>query len=387
MNCWTRLMLVYLVAAVVAGLSLACARDDPAPPSPLESTPISSPGPVAATVSPAATSVPTAAGPVQTLRATEPAAAATGPAAGPTVVSAAVSASPESAGGSLRLISSRAAAVPSSVPAGLLSAGFSGGRFSYGSHSSASPQAVPTEGGLTVSATGAVTVAADEAYVVVVPEQYYGPSGPEQMTGQDRRQIRENLAQLGISEEAVEFGGLARYGPAGISVAVELAELAGKREQVLEAVEQVVRRYESHGIIYSLTEENCEGALSLARREAIPRAEKSADDLAQALGVSRGMVIGALEYPLTSHVFGPFSANIRACGAQAPSPYPSLVPFDAGAEVEVTVGYVTGRMCAVTSRGPACRRESVSSRFRVRISEVLRTQAGHVMRPSGVRKS
>ncbi len=334
MNSWTRLMLACLIAAMVAGLSVACARDDPAPPSSLESTPISSPEPVVATVSLADTSIPPTARPVQTLRATEPAAAATEPAASPTVVSA----SPESAGGSLRLISSRAAAVPSSVPAGLLSAGLSSGWFSYGSHSSPSPQTVPAGGGLTVSAIGAVTVEADEAYVVVVPEQYYGPSGPEQMTGEDRQQIRENLAQLGISEEAVEFGDLARYGPASISVEVELDELAGKREQVLDAVEQVIRRYESHGIVYSLTEENCEGALSLARREAIPRAEKSADDLAQVLGVGRGMVIGALEYPLTSRVFGSFSTNIRGCGAQAWSPYPSLVPFDAEAEVEVTVG-------------------------------------------------
>ena len=158
------------------------------------------------------------------------------------------------------------------------------------------------------------------------------------MTSEDRQQIRESLAQLGISEEAVEFGELARYGPTSISVEVELDELAQKGEQVLGAVEHVIRRYESHGVIYSLTEENCDGALSLARREAIPRAEKSADDLAQALGMSRGMVTGALEYPLATYVFGPFSTNIRACGAQVSSPYPSLVPFNAEAEVKVTVG-------------------------------------------------
>ena len=179
---------------------------------------------------------------------------------------------------------------------------------------------------------------ADEAYVVVIPEQYYGPSGPEQMTSEDRRQIRENLAQLGISEEAVEFGELAWYGPTSISVEVELDELADKQEQVLDAVEQVIRRHESQGVIYSLTETNCEGALSMARRETIPKAEKSADDLAQALGVSRGMVIGVLEYPLSTHQFGPFSTNIRACGAQVSSSYPNLVPFDAEAEVEVIVG-------------------------------------------------
>ena len=189
-----------------------------------------------------------------------------------------------------------------------------------------------------MSAIGSVTVAADEAYLVVVPEQRYGPSGPELMTDDDRQQIRENLAQIGLPEESVEFENLARYGPSSISVEVELDELAEKRESILDAVEDVIRRYESHGVIYSLSEETCEGALSLARREAIPRAERAADDLAQALGVSRGMVMGALEYPLTTAGFVQSGMIAHACGAQASLPYPNLVPFDAEPEVEVTVG-------------------------------------------------
>ena len=189
-----------------------------------------------------------------------------------------------------------------------------------------------------MSAIGSVTVAADEAYVIVVPEQFYGPSGPEQITDDDRRQIRETLAELGIPEESVEFENLATYGPSSISVEVELDELADKRESILDAVEDVIRRYESHGVIYGLSEENCEGALSLARREAIPSAERAADDLAQALGVSRGMVIGALEYPLTAPGFVQSGIIVNACGAPALLPYPNLVPFDAEPEVEVTVG-------------------------------------------------
>ena len=226
------------------------------------------------------------------------------------------------------MISSRSSTAPSSVLIGL----------SGGSHRSSLPQTVPTEGGLTVSAIGSVTVAADEAYVVVMPEQRFSSSGPEQMTDEDRQQIRENLAGIGVLEEAVEFENLAIYGPSSISVEVELDELAEKREPILDAVEQVIRRYESHGVIYSLSEENCESALSLARREAIPRAERAADDLAQALGVSRGTVIGALEYPLTTSVYGLAGVSPYGCGAQESSPYPNLVPFDAEPEVEVTVG-------------------------------------------------
>jgi hypothetical protein len=208
------------------------------------------------------------------------------------------------------------------------------------------PQIGPTKGdltGLTVSAIGSVTVAADEAYVVIFPEQVYGPSGRQQMTGEDREEIREKLAELGVAEEDVEFESQGRYGSSIISVEVELSELAEKSEPVLEAVEEVIRRSETHGVVYSLTPENCDRALSQARREAIPSVEKAADDLAEALGLERGTVIGALEYPLTNFGYG-FSSlsgpDVHACGSLASQPYSNLVPLDADAEpeVEVSVG-------------------------------------------------
>ena len=62
------------------------------------------------------------------------------------------------------------------------------------------------------------------------------------MTDEDRQQIRENLAEIGVPEEAVEFENLALYGPSSISVEVELDELEEKREQILDAVEEVIRR-------------------------------------------------------------------------------------------------------------------------------------------------
>jgi hypothetical protein len=206
------------------------------------------------------------------------------------------------------------------------------------------PQIGPTKGdltGLTVSAIGSVTVAADEAYVVIFPEQVYGPSGRQQMTGEDREEIREKLAELGVAEEDVEFESQGRYGSSSISVEVELGDLAEKSEPILEAVEEVIRRSEAHGVVYSLTPENCDRALSQARREAIPSVEKAADDLAEALGLERGTVIGALEYPLTNFGYG-FSSlsgpDVHACGSLASQPYSNLVPLDAEPEVEVSVG-------------------------------------------------
>ena len=236
-------------------------------------------------------------------------------------------------GGSLRVVSASSMAIPSTGSSSLyLASGF------FSSSSQPGIQSVPTEGGLTVSAIGALTVEADEAYVIIVPEQRYGPSGPEQMTDDDRAEIREGLAEIGIAEESIEFSQLGPYGPSSISVEISLDEFDDKNDQIIDIVEEVIRRSESYGVIYTLTEENCESALSLARREAIPRAQSAADDLAEALGVERGGVMRALEYPLANLVYGPSLTDIRGCGSQMTAPYPNLMPFDADQEVEVTVG-------------------------------------------------
>jgi hypothetical protein len=193
-------------------------------------------------------------------------------------------------------------------------------------------------GGLTVSAVGSVTVAADEAYIVIVPEQRFGPSGPEQMSSGDRKDIIENLANVGVEESAIEFESLGRYGSSGISVEVDLGELVEKGAQIVEAVEKVVRHSESHGVRYTLSQENCDHARSLARREVIPSAEKAADDLANALGLDLGSITGALEYPLTGPSYGFSSSDFDACGGQSPGPFGNLVTFDSEQEVEVSVG-------------------------------------------------
>ena len=245
--------------------------------------------------------------------------------------SAASEPSEERERGSLRVTGTSSMAIPSSGSDLRLSGWFS--------HSSDPAQpSVPTEGGLTVSAIGSVTVEADEAYVVIVPEQRYGPSGPEQMTDDDRADIKEGLAELGISEESVEFSHIAVYGPSSISVEVSLDEFDEIKDQIVDAVEEVIRRSESYGVVYTLTAENCESALSRARREAIPSAERAADDLSEALVVERGGVIGALEYPLVNNLYGRSLLDIQACGSQMTAPYPNLMPFDADPEVEVTVG-------------------------------------------------
>ena len=206
-------------------------------------------------------------------------------------------------------------------------------------------------GGLTVSAIGSVTVSADEAYVVVVQEQHSGSSGPEQMSSEDQTEIRENLAALGIDESAVEFESLRVYGLAIVSVELEPAEVLEMGPQVVDAIEEVApssevaRSSEVQGVRYKLSEESCDHARSLARREAILSAEKAAADLAEAFGVGVGSVTAVLEDPLTGVTFNLPRFDADSCGAAMASPYSSLipyasvVPFDSEQEVEVSVGF------------------------------------------------
>ena len=230
--------------------------------------------------------------------------------------------------GSLVVLGSHSAAAPSRLGPGGIG----------GLSLSPVPQTMVVEGSLTVSAIGTVTVAPDEAYVVVIPERDYGPSGPQQLSVEDRQDILANLAAIGLNEEAVEFEHRLRYEPSSISVEVEIDQFAGTGDAIVDAVEKVVRRSESFGVRFGLSEENCDRAVSLARREAVPGAEEAADDLADALGLEWGGVIGALEYPLLNVPFGPPSANVDPCTEQNAYNYAPLLPFDSEPEVEVSVG-------------------------------------------------
>ncbi len=232
------------------------------------------------------------------------------------------------ASGGLMILGSHSAAAPSGPGSGSIG----------GLSLSPLPQTMAAEGSLTVSAVGTVTVAPDEAYVVVIPERDYGPSGPEQLSLEDRQDILANLAAIGFNEEAVDFEHLGRYEPSIVSVEVEVDDFAGTGDAIVDAIEKIVRRSESFGVRFGLSEENCDQALSLARREAVPRAGETAGDLADALDLELGEVIGALEYPLQNVPFVYPGADLNACTGPTPSRYAALLPFDSEPEVEVSVG-------------------------------------------------
>ena len=189
-------------------------------------------------------------------------------------------------------------------------------------------------GGLTATANGLMIVSADEAYVVIIPEQFYGPGGPEKLSSEDRDDVVQNLMDIGIGEDDIEFEPGQQYEPETISVEVQIEDLPEIGDLILNAVEDVLRRSEHSGVRFSLSEENCDRALALARRDAISQIDRKADDLAAALGMVRGGVVGAVEDPFSDFRYGPGSAD--RCGGLSQDPY-ALLSFDAEPSVDVVL--------------------------------------------------
>ena len=228
---------------------------------------------------------------------------------------------------SLRVLSSRAASAPTALDP------FRVGKLSL----LPAIQGIGGAGGLTVSGNSSVTVEADEAYVVVIPGQRFGPSGPVPIDSDDRIEVTQNLVQLGFKEDDIDFENRGRYGPASISVEVEKGDLPEIGERVLDEIERVVGRSEAQGVRFSVSEEICDQALALARRKAMPKVRESALDLAKALEVSLGGVIGALEFTSDFGRFGPPGFGLDRCGSQLEDPL-AVLPFDAEPEIKVSLG-------------------------------------------------
>jgi hypothetical protein len=194
------------------------------------------------------------------------------------------------------------------------------------------PQFGPIGSGLNVSVNRSVTVAADQAYVVIFPPQVYGNSGyPIPISDEDRVAVIAKLAEVGIAQETIEFG-FQPYGPSTVSVAVEVGQLPQIGEQILDAVENVLGRSENHGARFGLAPRKCEQALAQVRRQAVAQGNKIAADLAHALRIQQGGVTGAAEYPF--NYYGPITPD--SCGSQFQDP--SFVePFDAEPKLDVAL--------------------------------------------------
>ena len=313
---WRSLFLLILLVGAIA--AVACTSEG-ASPTPTSTTPATVPE-LDESTAPATTTSGTAPTPAETLQQTpattlittptpteEPAPATTTPTDAPEPSLVRVE-TPPAPVVSVRRVEPVRAVTPPPVGPRIAPISFTNGSrpVSFGQ------QQLSAAGGLTVSVSGSVTVTADEVYVVVIPEQFYGRSGPEPLSSEDRAEVIEKLAAVGVAEDDIEFDASNRYGPITVSVEVEVSELPEIGDVILAAVEDALRRIEHSGVRFSLSEETCDGALALARRVAVEQAEKSVDDLADALAVSRGGVIGAIEYPLSGFdPYSPASSDIR----------------------------------------------------------------------------
>ena len=191
-------------------------------------------------------------------------------------------------------------------------------------------------GGLTVTAVGSVTALANEAYVIVIPEQLYGPVGPEKLSHEDRDDVVQNLIDIGIGVDEIEFESGQQYDPETISVEVQIDDLPEIGDLILNAVEKVTRRTERSGALFGVIGQECDQALAAARQEAITRAEGDSLDLAEALGVVRSGIITAVENPANS--FSPALPGLDKCGGGEFHPYLTpLMPFDADPDVQVSL--------------------------------------------------
>ena len=197
-------------------------------------------------------------------------------------------------------------------------------------------QELSEAGGLTVTAVRSVTVSANEAYVIVIPEQFYGPGGPEKLSHEDRDDIVQNLLDIGVGEDDIAFESGQQYDPETISVEVQIDDLPEIGDLILDAVEDVIRRTERSGAVFSVSGQKCDQALAAARQEAITRAEGDSLDLAEALGMVRSGIITAVESPANS--FSPVLPGLDKCGGGEFHPYQTpLMPLDADPEVEVSL--------------------------------------------------
>lgn len=240
-----------------------------------------------------------------------------------TVLDAETATQENSGPGSIRLTGPEPASAPSKIKVSDLGSG----------SATFTPQYGPIGSGLNISVNHSVTVAADKADVVIVPTQVYGPTGPVPISSQNRAAVVAKLVEIGIEEETIEFTSQSPYGgPPSLSVAVQVGQLPQIGEQILDAVEDVLGRTENHGVQFGLTPAKCDQAQAQVRRQAVARANKIGDDLAQALGIQQGGVTGAAEYPF--NFYGPVAPDI--CGSQFQDPY-VVEPFDADPEVDVAL--------------------------------------------------
>lgn len=189
--------------------------------------------------------------------------------------------------------------------------------------------------GLTVRKAVTRAAAADRAWVVVVPEGAgFGPGGPEAISTEDRRRVREAVAALDIDPAAVSFGPGREYEGGRIAVPIAVGEAGAGGPQVVEAVETAVGRSQASGVALAVSD--CGPVLTELRRQGFAAAEAEARAWAESSSVRPGAIVAASARTTApgSEVFD----RLDPCqGASDPGQTAAVQPFDAAPEVAVTL--------------------------------------------------
>lgn len=196
------------------------------------------------------------------------------------------------------------------------------------------------EAGITVTAVGTVTYPADEAFLIAIPEHYYGEE--PQFKADDRLDLVEDIveAELGLTKDDVSFISYGRYESLVIKIRIPLENLSEHKVEVAELVQDSLRqRVEELGMTYGLSETNCQAAISEARRLAIPIAQQAALDVVDAFDHELGTLVGVREYSPNSYaIVGRMKQDV--CDLQINNKYleSDLTDLESDPEVDVSVG-------------------------------------------------
>ncbi|MCH8991923.1 MAG: SIMPL domain-containing protein [Acidobacteria bacterium] len=165
--------------------------------------------------------------------------------------------------------------------------------------------------GITVVGKGQLTVAADEAYVVVAFESF-GEFGPEQISAEDRSAVIDALTALGYEEDDIDIANQPFSGLQVVQVEIAAGELSGAGDVIVDAIEGVFGRSDLSGATF--THSDCEGLLATARSEALNAAVARATALASVAGVSLEGIQAISE--LDASPFSP--VQVDPCDEDAP---------------------------------------------------------------------
>ncbi len=140
--------------------------------------------------------------------------------------------------------------------------------------------------GVTVTGIGSATARADTAYVVVLGEAAYGPTGPRPLATKTRNEIIQSLVALGIKNDDIHVESSGYGSPVIVSARVDLVALPKIGKDVANAVTETLGRVQNQGVRF--THSNCQAVVGEARKQAIADSKRRIEALAGAAGLKLG---------------------------------------------------------------------------------------------------